>query len=292
MSRFNPFLWSKPRAIWSYGIAVLSVLAVAVISLWPPVHLQGAPASLFLCAVLVSAWFGGNGPGLLATALSALAFDYYFVLPLHSLTAKAEEIPRLAMFIVTALFVESVSAAQKRATESLGSARDDLKLRIQEIQKANEALQAESRARMQIENRLRRSEAYLGEAQRLTHTGSFGWSVQSGEIRWSDETFRIFEYDPGTKLSLEVILQRTHPEDVAFVKETIELASREHNDLDLEHRLLMSDGSIKYVRVVGHAVADESGEVEFVGALMTSPSFCTTANERVYTTTSSGKGAN
>ncbi|MGC2526426.1 MAG: PAS domain S-box protein [Candidatus Acidiferrum sp.] len=268
MSRFNPSLWRKPRAIWSYGIAVLSVLAVMAISFWPPVHLQGAPASLFLCAILVSAWFGGNGPGLLATALAVLAFDYYFVLPIHSLIVKGEEIPRLAMFIVTAIFVELVSAAQRSATESLGHARDDLKMRIREIQKANEALQAESRERLQIENRLRRSEAYLAEAQRLTHVGSFGWSLRKGELRWSDETFRIFECDPATKPTLEVILQRTHPDDVAFVKETIGRVSEEEKDFDFEHRLLMQDGSIKYVRVVGHAIKDKARETEFVGALM------------------------
>jgi PAS domain S-box-containing protein len=268
MSRFNPLSWPKPPVIWQYGIAVLSVLAAATISLWPPFHLQSAPASLFLCAVLVSAWFGGSGPGLFATALSTLAFYYYFLTPIHSLTAKTEEIPRLAMFLLAALFVESLSAAQRRNTESLRRVRDDLKVRIQEVQQTNEALQAESRERMQIENLLRRSEAYLAEAQRLTHTGSFGWSVVSGELRWSDETFRIFECDPKSKPTLEVVLQRTHPEDVAFVKQTIERASQERKDLDFEHRLRMQDGSIKHVRVVGHAVKDNSGEIEFVGALM------------------------
>jgi len=268
MSRFNPLSWPKPPVIWRYGIAVLSVLAAAIISLWPPFHLQSAPASLFLCAVLVGAWCGGSGPGLFATALSTLAFYYYFLTPIHSLTAKTEEIPRLAMFMLAALFVESLSAAQRRDTESLRRARDDLRLRIRELQQTNEALQVESRERMQIENLLRRSEAYLAEAQRLTHTGSFGWSVQSGELRWSDETFRIFECDPTTKPTLEVILRRTHPEDVAFVKQTIQRALEERRDFDFEHRLLMQDGSIKYVRVVGHAVEDKSGAIEFVGALM------------------------
>jgi PAS domain S-box-containing protein len=268
MPRFNPLSWPEPPVIWRYGIAVLSVLTAATVSLWPPFHLQGAPASLFLCAILVSAWFGGSGPGLFATALSTVAFYYYFLTPIHLLTAKTEEIPRLAMFLLAALFVGSLSAAQRRDTESLRRARDDLKVRIQEIQLTNETLQAESHERMQIENLLRRSEAYLAEAQRLTHTGSFGWSVQSGELRWSDETFRIFEWDPKTKPTLEVILHRTHPEDVAFVKQSIERASHEQRDFDFEHRLLMQDGSIKYVRVVGHAVKDKSGEIEFVGALM------------------------
>jgi PAS domain S-box-containing protein len=268
MTRLNPLLWPKPPLIWSYGIAVLSVAAAVFISRWPALHLRDAPVSLFLCAAILSAWFGGVGPGWLATALSTFAFYYYFLPPTYSLDAKPEELPRLFVFTVSALFVESLSVAQRRATESLRTARDDLKVTVKELQNANDALQAESRERMQIGNRLRRSEAYLAEAQRLTHTGSFGWNVQSGEIRWSDETFRIFECDPKTKPTLEVLLQRTHPDDVAFVKQTIERASQEQKDLDFEHRLLMQDGSIKYVRVVGRAVKDKSGEIEFVGALM------------------------
>jgi signal transduction histidine kinase len=76
MSSTKLFLWSKAPVIWSYGIALLSVIAVAIISLWPSFHLQTAPASLFLCAILFGAWLGGAGPGLLATALSATVFYY------------------------------------------------------------------------------------------------------------------------------------------------------------------------------------------------------------------------
>jgi PAS domain S-box-containing protein len=268
MPRSNPLLWVKPPRIWGYGIAVLSVVAALTVSRLPAIHLQDAPVSLFLCAVILSAWFGGVGPGLVATALSAIVFNYYFLPPIHSLGAKLDEIPRLLVFIVSALFVGLLSVAQRSATESLRRARDDLKVRFQEIQQINEALQAESRERIQIENRLRRSEAYLAEAQRLTHTGSFGWSVHSGEIRWSDETFRIFECDSKTKPTLEVIFQKSHPEDVAFMKQTIARASQDQKDFDFQHRLLMQNGSIKWIRVVGHAVKDESGEVEFAGALM------------------------
>jgi PAS domain S-box-containing protein len=268
MSRFNPLLWPKPPAIWGYGIAVLSVVAALLISRWPPLHLESALASLFLCAVMISAWLGGVGPGLLATVLSCLAFNYYFLEPLHSFAAKPQEIPRFVTFVVSALVAGSLGAAQRSATESLRSARDYLTETVKELQRTNEALQAESRERMQIEDRLRRSEGYLAEAQRLTHTGSFGWSVQSGEIRWSDETYRIFEWDPKTKPTVAAILQRTHPDEIAFVKETVERASREQQGLDFEHRLLMQDGSIKYIRVVAHAVRGKSGEIEFVGAVM------------------------
>jgi PAS domain S-box-containing protein len=268
MSKFNPVLWFKPSAIRRYGIAILVVTAAVSMSRWPGLQVKTAPSGLFLCAIMISAWLGGVGPGLLAVVLCGIAFDYYILPPLHSFAVKSEEIPRLVVFTVSATIAASLSAAQRRATESLRSARDFLTEAVRELQRTNAALQTESRERMQIEDRLRRSEGYLAEAQRLTHTGSFGWSVPSGEIRWSDETFRIFSWDPKTKPTVAAILQRTHPDDIAFVKEAVERISRQQKDLDFEHRLLMQDGAIKYIRVVAHAVKDKPGDVEFVGAVM------------------------
>ncbi len=114
----------------------------------------------------------------------------------------------------------------------------------------------------------RRNETYLAEAQRLSHTGSFGWKPSTDEIIWSEETFRIFQYDRSTRPTGELVLQRVHPKDAALVKETVERASQDGKDFDFEHRLLMPDGSIKYVHIVAHAERDESGELEFVGAVM------------------------
>jgi PAS domain S-box-containing protein len=122
--------------------------------------------------------------------------------------------------------------------------------------------------RRRAEEALRQSEAYLAEAQRLSHAGSFGWRPSTGEIIWSEETFRIFEYDRATKPSIEVILQRVHREDAASVKETVERASQDGKDFEHEYRLVMPDGSVKHVHVVAHAERDESGELEFVGAVM------------------------
>ena len=123
--------------------------------------------------------------------------------------------------------------------------------------------------RKRAEDALRHSEADLAEAQRLSHTGSFGWRTSTGEIIWSEESFRIFEYDPANcKPTVELVLQRIHPEDIALVQQTIDRASRDGTDWDLEHRLLMPDGSVKYVHVVTHAVRDESGKLEFVGAVL------------------------
>jgi C4-dicarboxylate-specific signal transduction histidine kinase len=177
MFRSNPLLWPKPPAIWGYGIAILSVSSALIISQWPPLHLETAPVSLFLCAVMITAWFGGVGPGLFATALSSLAFDYYFVSPIYSLAAKPEEIPRLVIFTVSALFVGSLSAAQRSATESLKHARDDLKGIVQELQGSNQALQAESLERKHAEEALREAQAYLARVSRVTTMGELTASL-------------------------------------------------------------------------------------------------------------------
>ena len=115
---------------------------------------------------------------------------------------------------------------------------------------------------------LRRNQAYLAEAQKLSKTGSFGWNVFDGEIYWSEETFRILEYGPETKPGLELVLKRTHPEDSARVQQVIDRASQNAKDFDVEHRLLMPDGSVKHVQVVGHLLeTDQPGKAEFVGAI-------------------------
>jgi PAS domain S-box-containing protein len=122
--------------------------------------------------------------------------------------------------------------------------------------------------RKQAEVALRQSEAYLAEAQRLSLTGSFGWNVSSGEIVWSEESFRIFGYERTTKPSLELVIQRTHPTDMARVQQMIDRASRDGKDWELEFQLLMPNGSIKSVHAVARAVSHEPGRVEFVGANM------------------------
>jgi C4-dicarboxylate-specific signal transduction histidine kinase len=177
MPRSNPLLWVKPPGIWGYGIAVLSAAAALIVSRLPAIHLQDAPVSLFLCAVMLSAWFGGVGPGLFATALSALAFNYYFLPPIHSLGPKPDEIPRLVIFVVSALFVGTLSAAQRSATESLRRARDDLRATVQELQNTNEALQAESLERKHAEEARREAQAELARVSRVTTMGELTASL-------------------------------------------------------------------------------------------------------------------
>jgi PAS domain S-box-containing protein len=130
-----------------------------------------------------------------------------------------------------------------------------------------------SQAAISLENArlysdLRHADAYLAEAQRLSHTGSFGWNVSSGEIFWSEETFRIFGFDRSVKPTLEHVTQRVHPEDAERVQHFIERAARDGGDYDREHRLLMPDGSVKHLLVVAHATKDDEVGLAFVGAVM------------------------
>ncbi len=112
-----------------------------------------------------------------------------------------------------------------------------------------------------------RTDAYLAEAQALSHTGSFGWNPDTGEIVWSDETYRIFEYDRAETPHLDMVLKRIHPQDKALAQQIVESVSASGSDFEHECRLLMPSGAIKDLHVRAHALHDSSGHIEFVGAV-------------------------
>jgi PAS domain S-box-containing protein len=129
-----------------------------------------------------------------------------------------------------------------------------------------------SQAAISLENArlysdLHHSEAFLADGQSISHTGSFGWSILSGQIYWSEETYKIFEYDRAVKPTLELVLQRIHPGDRDLVQQTIDRASEAWANLDFEHRLLMPDGSLKYLHVLARASEPSSGKLEYFGAV-------------------------
>jgi PAS domain S-box-containing protein len=120
--------------------------------------------------------------------------------------------------------------------------------------------------RKQSEEQLRRSAAYLAEAQKLSMTGSFGWNVSADEHFWSEETFRIFEYDVSTKITMQLILNRIHPQDVPLAKRVIALAAHGEG-IDCECRLLAPSGAVKYLRVVAHVIRENFDHLEYIGAV-------------------------
>src|SRR6267154_413793 len=164
------------------------------------------------------------------------------------------------------------TAGHKQAKAEIKRLNEELEQRVVErtsqLSTVNAELTKEVLERQRAEEALLRSEAYLAEAQRVSHTGSFGWSVPSGNIVWSDETFRILECDPTIQPNVELVFARIPPEDRALVRQILDHAIQQKMDFDFEHRLLMLDGSIKHVRVVGHpAIVAGPGDFKFVGAI-------------------------
>jgi NO-binding membrane sensor protein with MHYT domain/signal transduction histidine kinase len=235
ISQFNAFL------------VVLSVLVAVLISLaalWIAFHFRAVKTGIGWEKLAGSVVMGAAIPVMHYTGMAAASFtasampaDLSYAVGISTLgTAGIATVT----FVVLGLAVLTSWADRRVATQTL------------EVQEA----------------KLQQSEAYLSEAQRLSHTGSFGWRVSTGEIIWSEESFRIYQYDQTTKPTLDRILQRVHPDDAALAKQTIERAAEDGKDFDQEYRLVMPDRSVKYVHVVAHALGAASGSIEFVGAVM------------------------
>jgi PAS domain S-box-containing protein len=119
------------------------------------------------------------------------------------------------------------------------------------------------------EEEQRRSEAYLTQGERIGHTGSWGWHVGTGLVYWSKEHFRIFDYDPETTMpSYSLLMERIHPEDRFSFEEILNRAVRDKSDFEYDYRIVLPDRSIKFLRSVGQALVNPSGELEFIGTVM------------------------
>jgi PAS domain S-box-containing protein len=207
-------------------------------------------------------------------SLEQRAFDLIladYTLPsfdgLSALKIAQQKWPHVPLIFVSGTLGEEVAIEALK----IGATDYVFKTRLSRIVPSVQRALREAKERIDLtraEEALRRSEAYLAEAQKLSHTGSFGWDVSSGKIYWSQETFRIFEYDPPTEPTLESVIDRIHPEDRTLVRQAIDRVLQERKHFNFEHRLLMPNGSVKYLRVVGRPAKGESGSFEFMGAVM------------------------
>jgi signal transduction histidine kinase len=183
---------------------------------------------------------------------------------LSALDIVQKDWPELPLIFVSGTLGEelAIEALKRGATDYVFKTR--LTRIVPSVQRALREAR-ERRDLIRAQEALRQSEAYLAEAQRISHIGSFGWDVASGKIYWSQETYRIFEPDPASEPTLALVLDRTHPEDRAMVRQLVDQVVNEKTDFDFEHRLLMPDGSVKYVRAVGRPSQGKPGGFEFMG---------------------------
>jgi PAS domain S-box-containing protein len=121
--------------------------------------------------------------------------------------------------------------------------------------------------RKQAEEKLRRSEAFLAQGQYLGRIGNFSWLVATDEIKWSEQLYRIFGFELGVTITLDLIGSRVHPEDLSLMYDMIGKMQRAVSGFEYEHRLLMPDRSIKYLHLIAHANRDHEGRLEYIGAV-------------------------
>jgi PAS domain S-box-containing protein len=169
----------------------------------------------------------------------------------------------ILILVILGLLVVLVSSWRRNRrllSEARRGSQDRDAERTTALEKANEDLTAE-------QAELQRRWQYLAEAQRLSHSGTFGWRVRSGELIWSDETYRILGLTRETNPTLDLVFDRIHPEDRDRLQQLRDRAAQSGMDLDVEHRILLPDGAIRYVHAVAHAGRDSSGNLEYMGVV-------------------------
>jgi PAS domain S-box-containing protein len=244
-----------PRALiaapWLFGVIGLVVVTAVGSRLGANV---GVAACAYLIVVALLSLLDNLVAAVLFSVAAAACLVYFFAPPFFSLRTEnwSDAVPTISFLTAAIVIATLLDRARGRASAAAN---------------AQQALQAVLDEKHAVEASLRRSEDYLAQAQQLSRTGSFVWAPSSGDIQWSDEGYRIFGIDPAIKPTVDMVLQRVHPEDRELVRAAIEETSHGEKNFDVKHRIVTSDGSIKYVYALSRAVRDAAGNLEVVGAI-------------------------
>jgi PAS domain S-box-containing protein len=250
--------WSG-RPAMGYGLALVSVaVSAGLTQLFLHFHLPLAFSAFALSAIAITFWYGGTRPGILAAVLSALVRSYVFDTDMTSVSRVLYDL----VFLVFALLMTAATRT-----------RDELEVRVAqrttELTRANEDLSLEVAERKRAEEKLRQSEAYLAEAQKLTHTGSWVWEVAGWRaLHLSEEWYRIYGFDLKEGMpAWNKRLQRIHPADRGRRQQAIDRAISEKSDYEVEYRVVLPSGTVRHLHSVGHPVLDAFGHLtQFVGS--------------------------
>jgi PAS domain S-box-containing protein len=251
MANRGPSSPTPMPTILRYGIAVLSVAIANGLAFFVLRHFE-AILTPFLFAVAATVWYAGTRPGVLAIVLSVLSLNYFFLRPAFSFSPISyADLVYLAFCIFCALAVGWVSVVRRRAEQALRQSREELEAKV-----------------VERTTNLQRSERYLAETQKLTHTGSWAWDARSQKVLYcSEEMFRIYGLDPQKDLpTRKNFRQRVHPEDRNRTDARFARVVDEKVHSFDEYRVLLPDGTVKHVISSGHPVLDGNGElIEFIG---------------------------
>jgi signal transduction histidine kinase len=248
--------FSYRSALW------ISVGVLLAATTWACSRIAAASAtaaSTYFVLIVALAALDGLASSLVFSLIAAGCLDYFFFEPRYSLAiAKMGDVVALLAFIIVSSIVATL-VQRVRGLEGL-----------QNRQLARQGFTHETfiyEGNQTITLR-QTSEVNLAEAQKLSHTGSFGWHANSGQVFWSDEMFRIYGFDPGNKPTAEMALQRIHPDDLEHALDVLRNATKNRRGFDLQHRIVMPDASVKYLHIVGRVIKDGPDALEYVGAIM------------------------
>jgi len=234
-------------------LAVVSIIAAfGLAQTFLYFHLPQTFIAFALSAIAITFWYGGTKPGILASVLASVVRIYFFEPELNAMSRGLYYL----VFLIFALLMN-------RATRARNELEQRVAERTADLTRANEDLKLEIAQRERTEAELRNSEAYLAEAQRLTHTASFALNIASRKIvHWSQEHFRLFGLDPEAGFpSLEAVRQLIHPADVEGVDEIYETAIREKTGYEVECRIILPNSTIKHIHIVAHPVFSSSRDL-------------------------------
>ncbi|NJR62258.1 MAG: PAS domain S-box protein [Cyanobacteria bacterium CRU_2_1] len=232
------------RRLAAYGVAIASTGIALVLSLWLQPLLQGAIGSFFYIAVIISTWYGGIRPGVVAIVLSILAINYFFIPPIHQLSiSNSAEIVRLGVFLLVAFVINLLNS--------------DLRHSKYRVEQLSQQLLQESGDRLQM-------------ALTAAQMGLWDWNMATGEIIWSPEHEQLFGLAPGTfDGRYETFDACLHPDDRDGLMQAIQTALQNHTLYQHEFRVIWADGSIHWIEGRGQALYDAADQpVRMSGTIM------------------------
>ena len=253
-------------AVVRYAVAVLCVTAAVILALWlRPVVLGGA--QLLLVAILITGWVSGLRPALVAWGLAMLAFDYYFTPPFDSLKIEVAEAPRLMLFVLVAAFMATMSAARRRAENSLNSAREELEVRVRDrtadLQRTNERLHVAVAEAVAAQQRFR---------DLVNSVEGIVWEADATTFQFlfvSNQAERILGEPVARWLSEPTFWKdHLHPDDREWAVSFRDRATGEKRDHDFEYRMIAADGSVVWLRDLVTVVVDEERAARLRGVMV------------------------